>query len=180
MLNVTTMSLRRLPGDLTPKQKLAEAIRVDHAGEYGAKRIYEGQYSVLQEDLIAEMLASEEEHLAYFTSEMQKHKIRPSILHPLWHIGGYLLGKASAWVGRRSAMAQTVAVEDEISDHYAQQIGSAEDEVFRDTLIQFKVEEEGHKDIGMVNEAKQAPLYKAQYRLIRMLCKISIAIAKKF
>ncbi len=100
-------------------------IRVDHAGEYGAARIYQGQLAVLgrgrQGDTLRHMLAQEEVHRETFAALMADRRVRPTALLPLWHVAGFALGAATALIGERGAMACTVAVEEAIDEHYAEQ-----------------------------------------------------------
>jgi ubiquinone biosynthesis monooxygenase Coq7 len=120
-------SPRRLPGDVAAPG-LASALRIDHAGEYGAKRIYAGQLAVLKKHPLApelrHMAAQEEVHLAAFNRLLPQHRARPSALLPLWHVAGYALGAATALLGARAAMACTVAVESVITEHYDAQLSS--------------------------------------------------------
>ena len=117
--------LGRLPGDLTKEELISRIIRVDQAGEYGAKRIYEGQLSVLggSEDgpLLREMADKENSHLETFNKLMVERRVRPTLLSPLWHFAGFALGAGTALMGREAAMACTVAVEEVIEEHYANQ-----------------------------------------------------------
>src|ERR1700751_3673697 len=106
---------RTLPGDAVA-ENIDSMIRVDHAGEYGAKRIYEGQLAVLGKNqktkkLIEHMAAQEQAHLAFFEKEIAARQVRPTALHPLWHLTGYALGAITARMGTEAAMACTVAVE---------------------------------------------------------------------
>src|ERR1700722_3820126 len=117
---------RTLPGD-TVAVDIDSMIRVDHAGEYGAKRIYEGQLAVLGKNpklkkLIEHMAAQEQVHLDFFEKEIAARQVRPTALHPLWHVTGYALGALTARMGAEAAMACTVAVEEVISAHYADQL----------------------------------------------------------
>src|SRR5919199_5939802 len=115
----------RLPGDLTPAETIERIIRVDHAGEYGAARIYEGQLAVLgrgdKGDLLRHMKAQEQVHLDTFGALIAKRRVRPTALLPFWHVAGYALGAITAAMGERAAMACTVAVEEAIDEHYASQ-----------------------------------------------------------
>ncbi len=115
----------RLPGDLTAEELVARMIRVDHAGEYGAARIYQGQLAVLGRSpsapAIAKMAEQEKTHLANFDRLIVERGVRPTLLTPLWHAAGFALGAASALLGERAAMACTVAVEEVIGEHYADQ-----------------------------------------------------------
>ena len=117
---------KRLPGDLDAKAQVQRMIRVDHAGEYGAKRIYDGQLAVLRRSpaapTIHRMAEQERRHLARFERLVPERRVRPTLLQPLWHVAGFALGAATAMLGKRAAMACTVAVEEVIDRHYARQI----------------------------------------------------------
>ena len=105
----------RLPGDLSAAELVERMIRVDHAGEYGAARIYDGQLAVLGNSAsapaIRRMREQEKSHLETFDRLVVERRVRPTALSPLWHAGGFALGAASALLGERAAMACTVAVE---------------------------------------------------------------------
>lgn len=119
------MKKNRLPGDPKNNNIFAKIIRVNQAGEYGAKRIYEGQLSVLKnsdKELVQHMYEQELLHLQYFNTQIIKQKIRPSLLQPLWHVAGWTLGAVSAKISKKMAMACTVAVEEVIDKHYQKQI----------------------------------------------------------
>src|SRR5690349_3355056 len=111
-----TKSKRPLPGEPGGKAQIERVLRVDHAGEYGAKRIYEGQLAVLGDTeagaIIREMADNEAEHLAWFDRALNEAGARPTALHPVWHVAGYALGVATALMGPKAAMACTVAVEE--------------------------------------------------------------------
>ena len=100
---------RRLPGDPTKEQVIDRIIRVDHAGEYGAKRIYEGQLAMLQGKpeaaVVRRMYEQELQHLQEFQRLMVERRARPSLLHPVWHVAGFALGAATAFLGPKAAMA---------------------------------------------------------------------------
>lgn len=182
---------RSLPGDkqtLTRTDDVASMIRVDHAGEYGAKRIYEGQLAVLGHDpkmrkLLEHMAEQERAHLEYFEKEIVARGVRPTALHPLWHVAGYALGAFTARLGPEAAMACTVAVEDVISGHYGEQLESLakkpEEKKLRAAIKKFKAEEEQHHDIGLKNEAEQAPAYRLLTALIRRGSRLAIEVAKR-
>ena len=110
---------------------LQSMIRVNQAGEYGATRIYAGQLAVLKgtasEKPIAEMAAQEADHLRQFNRLMIEHKVRPTILNPLWHVGGYALGAMTALLSEKAAHACTIAVEEVIDDHYQRQLAQMPD-----------------------------------------------------
>lgn len=185
---------RKLPGDkdasvsARAEDRIARMIRVNHAGEYGARRIYQGQLKVLGKDpelreTLEHMAAQEEEHLAYFEEAIIKRRVRPTALHPLWHAAGYALGYVTARIGPEAAMACTVAVEEVISEHYAEQLADLEDvkgeEELRKHIAKFKAEEEEHHDIGLDHDAEQAPFYKLLTGAIKTGSKLAIAVAKR-
>ena len=175
----------RLPGDLTPRKLVERIVRVDHAGEYGAARIYEGQLAFMgngpKGDLIRHMKAQEQHHLDTFAGLVATRRVRPTLLLPLWHLAGYALGAATAALGDRAAMACTVAVEEAIDEHYAQQAASlGEDEApMRATIEKFRAEEEEHKEIGLEHEAELAPAYRLMSVVIKAGCKVAIAVSER-
>lgn len=175
----------RLPGDPTPRETIARMIRVDHAGEYGAKQIYAGQLAVLggsrHGDTLRHMQAQEQVHLDTFARMIGERGVRPTALLPLWRIAGFALGAATAAMGPRAAMACTVAVEETIDAHYAAQretLGEAEPELGA-TIEKFRQEELEHRDIGLANEAEQAPFYRLLTAAIRTGCRAAIAISER-
>lgn len=180
---------RSLPGDkATRPADVKSMIRVNHAGEYGAKRIYEGQMAVLGSDpklkkLIAHMAEQEQVHLDYFEKEIVSRDVRPTALHPLWHALGYAAGYLTARLGPEAAMACTVAVETAISEHYQEQIDALakmpEEKKLRATIRRFKAEEEEHHDIGLDHGAARAPGYALLSKLILKGTKLAIAVAKR-
>ena len=117
-----------LPGDPVPEADIERMIRVDHAGEYGAVRIYDGQLAIIgrghARDEIRQMAEQEKRHLAAFDELVRARHVRPTLLSPLWHLAGYALGAATALLGERAAMACTVAVEEVIDEHYEKQAGA--------------------------------------------------------
>jgi ubiquinone biosynthesis monooxygenase Coq7 len=182
---------RSLPGDkasLKRSDDVASMVRVDHAGEYGAKRIYEGQLAVLGHNpkarkLLQHMADQEREHLEYFEKEIIRRGVRPTALHPVWHVAGYALGALTARLGPEAAMACTVAVEDVISTHYQEQLdvlaGKPEEKPLLSAIRKFKAEEEQHHEIGLKNNAEQAPAYRLLTTLIRAGSKLAIEVAKR-
>ncbi len=174
-----------LPGDPTPADTIERIIRVDHAGEYGAARIYTGQLAVLgrgdKGDLLRHMKDQEQVHLDTFSALIAKRRVRPTALLPLWHLAGFALGAVTAAMGERAAMACTVAVEEAIDEHYAAQAASlGEDEAeLRDTIEKFRAEELEHRDIGLDNEAELAPAYRLMSTVIKAGCKVAIAVSER-
>lgn len=163
---------------------LNEVIRVNHAGEFGAKRIYQGQMSVLKskqdQDMLKMMKDQEEQHLKYFEQEMLKNRVRPSILMPIWNIMGYTLGKATALMGRNAAMIATEAIEEVIDKHYKSQTEKKElPQELKGKIEQFRQEELEHKEKAQDNMKNLNPAHKILYHLIKLGCKASVCIAKK-
>src|SRR5690606_37595599 len=143
---------RRLPGDPTPEESRAAMLRVDHAGEFGAVRIYAGQLAVLPEgpakDAVRRMAREEARHLKTFDRLVAERRVRPTLLSPVWHVAGFAMGATTALMGERAAMACTVAVEDVIDEHYARQA-----EALRDSdpelcavVEEFRADERAHHD----------------------------------
>ena len=177
--------MRRLPGDPQPSTVVERMIRVDHAGEYGAKRIYAGQLAVLGErgigPLVQHMAEQEEAHLAWFADAIVSRRTRPSLLYPVWHAAGYALGAATALMGEKAAMACTAAVETEIDRHYAQQIealGESEPELSA-AIAKFRSEEAEHHDTAIEAGAEATPGYKLLSAGIRLGCRIAIKAAER-
>ncbi|MBN9543432.1 MAG: demethoxyubiquinone hydroxylase family protein [Alphaproteobacteria bacterium] len=171
-----------LPGDKSKSERLSEILRVNHAGEYGAKHIYRGQLSVLLgNSKIEHMAKQEEEHLEFFENELLKRHIRPSLLSPLWNIGGFMLGKITAKMSVEAAMLCTEAVEAAITEHYNNQIEELreiEPELV-DTIQKFRDDELEHHDEAIRSGSKTAPAYSLLYKLINTTSKIAIKIAEK-
>lgn len=174
-----------LPGDPRPHERLARIVRVDHAGEFGAKRIYEGQLAVMGKGrhgrTLRHMAAQEREHLRYFEEQMVARRVRPTALQPLWHAGGWLLGAVTALLGERAAMACTVAVEEVIDGHYAAQLDhlGADEADLEEKILKFQAEELEHRDIGLSHGAEQAPGYPLLSGAIRLGTRAAIWIAER-
>ena len=176
-----------LPGDRLKKQSIDRMIRVNQAGEYGAARIYEGQLSVLKNAKIADdikhMRDQEQQHLDTFDHLIQRRRVRPTLLSPLWHVGGYILGSLSARLGEKAAMACTVAVEEVIDQHYADQINvlenySEESDLLM-TLKQFRKDEAQHRDMSLEAGAADAPAFKFMKTVIQGISKGAIWLSTR-
>ncbi|HEY7688597.1 MAG TPA: demethoxyubiquinone hydroxylase family protein [Dongiaceae bacterium] len=174
-----------LPGDLSREELIERIIRVDHAGEYGARRIYQGQLAVLGHRAdaapIRHMAEQEERHLQAFERMIGERRVRPSALHPLWHVAGYALGAATALMGREAAMACTVAVEEVIDEHYARQretLGDSEPELAK-AIDDFRREELEHRDTGLAEGAEQAPGYELLKGAIKAGSRLAIWLAER-
>ena len=177
--------MRYLPGDPSPEKRVERMIRVDHAGEYGAKRIYAGQLAVLGSrgigPLIQHMADQEEAHLAWFSDEIVRRRMRPTLLHPIWHAAGYALGAATALMGEDAAMACTAAVESVIDQHYADQVtalGSSEPELCT-AIEQFRAEEAEHHDTALESGAEDTFGYPVLSAAIKLGCRIAIKAAER-
>jgi 3-demethoxyubiquinol 3-hydroxylase len=174
-----------LPGDRTMRQAVERIIRVDHAGEYGAARIYAGQLAVLGRgeagDLLRHMAAQEQAHLDAFGRLVAERRVRPTVLLPVWHLAGFALGAATAAMGRRAAMACTVAVEEAIDEHYQGQLESlGEDEgALRDAIATFREQELEHRDIGLEHGAEQAVGYRLLRTVIKAGCRAAIRASER-
>lgn len=186
-MNDVTAKLARppLPGEPNEAEQIARMIRVDHAGEYGAVRIYEGQLAALRDaparKIIETMLAQERPHLEEFTRLMAERRVRPTALMPVWHVGGFLLGAVTAAMGTKAAMACTAAVESVIDEHYAAQkdaLGLGEKELAA-TIEQFRQDELHHHDTAIEEGAEQAPLYELLHGGIRGVTKLAIWLSTR-
>jgi len=176
----------RMPGDLNHDQTIERMIRVDQAGEYGAVRIYKGQLAVLgkgdKKELLEHMLEQEEVHLDTFNKMAAKRRVRPTFLTPIWHAAGFALGAGTALLGEKAAMACTVAVEETIDGHYAEQmeeLGETEPEL-KETFAKFREEELEHRDIGYEHGAEQAPGYSILSKAIKSGSKFAIWMSERF
>jgi ubiquinone biosynthesis monooxygenase Coq7 len=177
---------RRLPGDPNPAERLARIVRVDHAGEYGAVRIYEGQMAVLGKSasapIIRHMAEQERRHLEKFERLVTERRVRPTVLLPLWHVAGYMLGAGTALLGERAAMACTVAVEEVIDEHYQGQLDqiAETDPELRQTVEEFRQDERDHRDTGLAQGAEQAPGYTAITGAVKAGSRLAIWLSERF
>tara|TARA_B100001996_G_C18622867_1_gene578473 strand:- start:799 stop:1332 length:534 start_codon:yes stop_codon:yes gene_type:complete len=173
----------------TDKKILEEIIRVDHAGERGAIKIYEGQLLALKtlkqdeilKDKIEKMKDHEKEHLEYFEKEIQKRKIKPTYLLPLWDIMGVTLGFGTALLGKKAAMLCTASVEEVIEDHYQNQLKKlGNDEMdLKAKIEKFKSDEVNHKNIAYETGATNKGIYSIMDKVIKTGSKIAITISEK-
>jgi len=173
----------------TNKKTLEEIIRVDHAGERGAIKIYEGQLLALktikQDDnllnTIEEMKEQEKEHLEYFEKEIRKRKIKPTSLLPLWDIMGIVLGFGSALLGKKATMLCTASVEEVIDGHYNNQLkklGNDEKDL-KKKIEKFKEDEVNHKNMAYKAGATNKGVYSIMDKVIKTGSKIAITISEK-
>ena len=170
----------------TDRSILEEIIRVDHAGEYAATRIYDGQIAIFGDDskigkTIQHMADQEQEHIEKFNDLILEYRVRPTALLPLWNILGYTLGATTALMGEKAAMACTVAVESVIGKHYnkqTKQLGNDQKKL-KNTIKKFEKDELEHHDIGLEHNAKNALGYNLMTKIISAGCKTAIEISKK-
>ena len=174
-----------LPGDLSQSDLVERFIRVNHAGEFGAKRIYEGQLAVLKNTkdaaVIEHMKDQELHHLETFEKLIVERKVRPTVLHPLWNVAGFALGVGTALLGPKAAMACTVTVEEVIDEHYADQAAQlTEDEgELRETINRFRDEELEHRDKAIDLGGETTPGYPVLRRTIRAGSKLAIWLSER-
>ncbi len=174
-----------LPGDPAPEAEIARMVRVDHAGEYGATRIYDGQLAVVRHgrarDEIRHMAEQEMRHLAAFDELVRARRVRPTLLHPLWHVAGYALGAATALLGEAAAMACTVAVEEVIDEHYhgqAERLGDA-DPALKDKILAFRVDEAAHRQAAIEHGATEALGYELISAAIKSGSRLAIWLSTR-
>jgi|TARA_B110000902_G_scaffold265101_1_gene348414 ubiquinone biosynthesis monooxygenase Coq7 len=173
----------------TNKKFLEELIRVDHAGERGAIKIYEGQLLALKtfkqdENLkkqIEEMKEHEKEHYEFFEQEIQKRKIKPTKLLPLWDLLGVALGFGTAMLGKKATMLCTASVEEVISDHYKNQTYKLEEDEkeLKKKIVKFRDDELNHKDIAYEGGAAKDGFYGLLDKVIKTTSRIAIRISEK-
>ena len=173
----------------TDKNKIKEFIRVDHAGERGAIKIYEGQLLALNtfvkddnlKKKIEEMKIHEKEHCDYFESEIKKRNIEPTKFLPLWDILGVGLGFGSTMLGKKAALLCTASVEEVIDAHYKNQTYKLEEDEkeLKNKINKFRDDELDHKDIAYENGATKDGLYGLLDKIIKTSSYIAIKISEK-
>ena len=181
------------------KQKISEIIRVNHAGEFGAKVIYDGQIVALKlkkdldsVELVQHMKNQEDIHFDYFNKEISAQKIRPTIMQPLWKVGGFAMGFLTGLIDKRAAMCCTTAVEEVIDEHYQQQLNLIEKEqsflaegerekiaLLKEKIEKFRAEELEHRDIGYEHKAAELPYFKPLSAMVKLTTKFAIAVSKR-
>lgn len=179
---------RPAPPGMGEERDIASMIRVDHAGEYGAVRIYEGQIAVLSGrpgakktvQAIRHMARQERDHLKAFSALINERRVRPTVLTPVWHIAGFALGAATALMGEKAAMACTAAVEDVIDGHYAGQIARIEgDDELKSRIERFRADEIAHRDEALERGAEEAPGYRVLSAAIKAGCRLAIRLSER-
>jgi ubiquinone biosynthesis monooxygenase Coq7 len=162
-------------------------IRVDHAGEYGAVRIYEGQLAVLKRrnstsvETIQHMADQEQRHLKTFDRLVNERRVRPTALEPVWRVAGFALGAVTAAMGEKAAFACTAAVEEVIDEHYASQVAALKDKdpALKATVEDFRADEAAHREEALKQGAEQAPGYKLLSETIKAGCRIAIKLSER-
>ena len=183
------MSRKPKPAAPVSAADIESMIRVDHAGEYGAVRIYEGQLAVLRGrkgaersvETIAHMAEQEQRHLKAFDALINERKVRPTALEPVWRVAGFALGAATAMMGEKAAFACTAAVEEVIDEHYAAQIAALEDKdpALKEKIEDFRADEAAHRETALQEGAEQAPAYTLLSETIKAGCRIAIKLSEK-
>ena len=171
------------------KKKIEEFIRVDHAGERGAIKIYEGQLLALNtfvkddelKKTIEEMKEHEREHANYFEKEIRRRKIKPTKFLPLWDLLGVGLGFGSTLLGKKAAMLCTASVEEVIDEHYQNQIDQIEsdEKELKEKIIKFREDELHHKDIAYEKGASKEGVYSIFDKIVKTGSKIAIRVSEK-
>jgi len=181
------------------QKKLKEIIRVDHAGEFGAKVIYDGQMAALKMKkdyetmkIVKHMKEQENVHYDYFNAEIKKQKIRPTLMQPIWRVGGFALGFLTALADKKAAMVCTTAVEETIDEHYQEQIKLLEKEDkfldeqqkvearnLKEKIEKFRDEELEHRDIAYDNHAADLKCFTPLSAFIKCTTKFAIAVSKR-
>ncbi|MBM3468244.1 MAG: demethoxyubiquinone hydroxylase family protein [Alphaproteobacteria bacterium] len=174
--------------------KIKSMIRVNHAGEYGATRIYAGQLAVLKgtgsEETLTEMASQEADHLKKFNRLIIEHEVQPTVLQPLWHIGGYALGMLTALLGEKAAHACTIAVEEVIDEHYQDQLENLQEmgvtsdptsphSTLHDLIEQCRQEEVAHKEIAIDMGGREAPAYSFLSATIKTISRTAIWLSSR-
>lgn len=173
------------------KDKNSEIIRVNHAGEYGAKRIYSGQIAALKNsnnqnilETLEHMKQQEEGHFDYFDQKISQNRVRPTLMQPIWNIAGFAIGYMTAKMGKKSAMTCTIAVEEVIDEHYEGQLqelksNPKENKDLIEKIEQFQKEELEHRDIALDHNAEESKIYQPLKFIISSASKLAIKISKK-
>ncbi len=176
-------------------KKLEEIIRVDHAGEFGAKVIYSGQIAALRLKgdketlhLVEEMKRQEDVHYDYFDDLIKSQKVRPTVMQPVWRVGGFALGFVTAMISKKAAMTCTVAVEEVIDQHYQEQLNDlkgvegSDSKVpvdLREKIIKFRDDELEHRDIGYKHDAKGFGCFGVASKVIKGMTRFAIGVSKR-
>ncbi len=166
------------------EKDIHKMIRVNQAGEYGATRIYQGQLAVFKGDPVIQKMAEQEAvHLKKFNQLMIENKVRPTVLQPIWHVAGYLLGVTTALTGRKAAHACTIAVETVIDQHYQQQLDQLknypEHDALRQLVEECHLEELEHRDTAIQEGGESAPGYNFLSEVVQSVSRLAIWLSKR-
>ncbi len=170
---------------MVSQNRLAEILRVNQAGEYGAKRIYQGQLAVLKGTPIAptleHMAQQEEVHLQTFNRLIVEHNVRPTLLQPLWHVGGFVMGAVCGLLGAKAAHACTIAVEEVIEEHYQGQLDelAGKNPDLEKIISDFQAEEVEHKALAEQEGGREAVAYPLLSLVIKTITKSAIRLSTK-
>ena len=177
-----------LPGERSISDEIKRMIRVDHAGEYGAARIYDGQLAVLGKKhplypTISRMKDQEQAHLDTFDDLIIERQVRPTVFNPVWHAAGFAMGAITALMGEKAAMACTAAVEEVIEEHYESQREKLKrwgvEKKFEATIARFQADEVEHRDTAYNHGARETPGFKFLSRAIKAGCRTAIWLSKR-
>ena len=165
-------------------KKIKSILRVNHAGELGARQIYKGMRKILGDDPDLVLMANqEEEHLKVFTQLMIEHKVKPTVFQPFWHVLSYGMGAVTALMGKQAAHACTIAVEEVIVDHYQAQIdslaNSPEHKPLMETIEKFQQEEDYHREIAEQRGGRDAAGYDILEKVVKGITRAAIKISSK-
>lgn len=169
-------------------EEVKSMIRVNQAGEYGAARIYAGQLAILKgtpaESTLSEMAEQEATHLKKFNRLSIQYEVRPTLLQPLWHVGGYALGMITALLGEKAAHACTIAVEEVIDEHYQEQLealGQISDQStsLAEIIEECRQDELAHKETAIEMGGQEAPAYELLSTAIKTISRTAIWLSKK-
>ena len=168
---------------------LEEIIRVDHAGERGAIKIYEGQLLALNtfkkndklKKLIEEMKEHEKEHFEYFDKEIQTRNIKPTIFLPIWDLLGVTLGFGTTMLGEKAAMLCNASFEEVIDGHYKSQLDKLGDDEksLKKSIKKFRDDEIDNKNIAYNEGATKKGLYFLLDKVIQTTSKVAIKVSEK-
>ena len=177
------------PGAGADKRRMAEILRVDHAGEFAAVNIYRAQRAILGDRKgkgeitgdLTEMEGHEQVHLDRFNALLNEHQVRPTAMIPVWKVAATVLGAGTALLGEKAAHACTEAVESVIEKHYADQIAEIKerDPELAAELTQFREEELMHHDHAIAHGSREAPAYRLLSSVIKIGCKAAIKISER-
>ena len=189
---------QKLIADPAPQQEIVSndiksMIRVNQAGEYGATRIYAGQLAILKGtpagEILTEMAAQEGEHLQKFNRLIIEHQVRPTVLQPLWHVGGYALGMITAMLGEKAAHACTIAVEEVIDEHYQGQLEQLKDRALvsssssnaplADLIEKCRQDELDHKETAIELGGRDAPAYTFLTTAVKTISRTAIWLSSR-